>query len=150
MKQIHLLQFTERDYACVPREKVIMNNITNPVSPELVDAISDAFNSNDIDKVMYFFADDAVFDQAAGPDIHGTSSVGADAIRAVFGDMFERVESVKWETLDTRIEGDKAICQYRRTATFPSGEIQDFKTVDILTFRDDKIIHKDTYFKQVT
>ena len=127
-----------------------MNNITNLVSPELVDARSDAFNSNDIDKVMYFFADDAVFDQAAGPDIHGTSSVGADAIRAVFGDMFERVESVKWETLDTRIEGDKAICQYRRIATFPSGEVQDFKTVDILTFRDDKIIHKDTYFKQVT
>ena len=127
-----------------------MNDNTNPVSPELVDAISDAFNSNEIDKVMSFFADDAVFDHAAGPDIHGTSSVGADAIRAVFGDMFERVDSVKWETLDTRIEGDKAICQYRRTTTLLSGEIQDFKTVDILTFRDDKIIHKDTYFKQVT
>ena len=127
-----------------------MNDNTNPVSPELVDAISDAFNSNDINTVMSFFAHDAVFDHAAGPDIHGTSSVGADAIRAVFGDMFERVESVKWETLDTRIEGDKAICQYRRTATFPSGEIQDFKTVDILTFRDDKIIHKDTYFKLIT
>ena len=127
-----------------------MSNKLNQVTSELIDEISDAFNSNDIDRVMFFFADDAVFDHAAGPDIHGTSSVGADAIRAVFGDMFERVESVKWETLDTRIEGDKAICQYRRTATFPSGEIQDFKTVDILTFRDDKIIHKDTYFKQVT
>lgn len=127
-----------------------MNDNTNPVSPELVDARSDAFNSNDINTVMSFFADDAVFDHAAGSDIHGTSSVGVDAIRAVFGDMFERVESVKWETLDTRIEGDKAICQYRRTATFPSGEIQDFKTVDILTFRDDKIIHKDTYFKLIT
>ena len=127
-----------------------MNDNTNPVSPELVDAISDAFNSNDIDKVMSYFADDAVFDHAAGPEIHGTSSVGADAIRTVFGDMFESVESVKWETLDTRIEGDKAICQYRRTTTLPSGEIQDFKTVDILTFRGDKIIHKDTYFKQVT
>ncbi len=127
-----------------------MSNKLNQVTSELIDEISDAFNSNDIDRVMFFFADDAVFDHAAGPDIHGTSSVGADAIRAVFGDMFERVESVKWETLDTRIERDKAICQYRRTATFPSGEIQDCKTVDILTFRDDKIIHKDTYYKQVT
>ena len=127
-----------------------MSNKPNQVTPELIDAISDAFNSRDIDQVMFFFADEAVFDHAAGPDIHGTSSVGVDAIRAVFGDMFERVESVKWETLDTRIEGDKAICQYRRTATFPSGEIHDCKTVDILTFRDDKIIHKDTYYKQVT
>ena len=127
-----------------------MSNRLNQVTPERIDALSDAFNSNDINRVMFFFADDAVFDHAAGPDIHGTSSVGADAIRAVFGDMFERVESVKWETLDIRIEGDKAICQYRRTATFPSGEIHDCKTVDILTFRDDKIIHKDTYYKQVT
>ena len=132
------------------KERVIMNNITDPVSSKLVDAISDAFNSNDIDQVMSFFADNAVFDHAAGPEIHGTSSIGADAIRAVFKDMFERVESVRWETLGAIIEGNKAICQYRRTATFPSGEIQDFKTVDILTFRDDKIIHKDTYFKQVT
>ena len=46
-----------------------MNDNTNPVSAELVDAISDAFNSNDIDKVMSFFADDAVFDHAAGPDV---------------------------------------------------------------------------------
>ena len=127
-----------------------MSDNTNTVTPELIDAISDAFNSNDIDQVMFFFADDAIFDHAAGPHIHGTSSVGADAIRAVFGNMFERVENVKWETLDTRIERDKAICQYRRTATFPSGEIHDFKTVDILTFRNGKIIHKDTYYKQVT
>ena len=127
-----------------------MNNKPNQVTRKLVDALSDAFNSNEIDRVMFFFANEAVFDHAAGPDIHGTSSVGADAIRAVFGDMFERVESVNWETLDVRIEGDKAICQYRRTATFPSGEIHDFRTVDILTFRNDKIIHKDTYFKQVT
>ena len=127
-----------------------MCNKPNQVTPELIDAISDAFNSNEIDRVMFFFANEAVFDHAAGPDIHGTSSVGAEAIRAVFGDMFERVENVKWETLDTRIEGDKAFCQYRRTATFPSGEIQDCKTVDILTFRNGKIIHKDTYYKQVT
>ena len=127
-----------------------MSDNSNPVRHELVDAISDAFNSNNMDQVMFFFADDAVFDHAAGPDIHGTSYIGAEAIRTVFGNMFERVESVKWETLDTRIEGNKAICQYRRTATFPSGEIHDFKTVDILTFRNDKIIHKDTYFKQVT
>ena len=127
-----------------------MSKQTNQVTRKLIDALSDAFNSNDIDRVMFFFADNAVFDHAAGPEIHGTSSVGTNAIRAVFGDMFERVESVKWETLDVRIEGDKAICQYRRTATFPSGEIQDCKTVDILTFRDDKIIHKDTYYKQVT
>ena len=127
-----------------------MTTISNAETLKLADAVTNAFNSNDIDQVMSFFADDAVFDHASGPDIHGTSSVGIDAIRTLFGGMFERVENVRWETLDTRIDGDKAICKYRRTATFPSGEVQDFYTVDILTFRDNKIIHKDTYYKQIT
>lgn len=127
-----------------------MTNNSNPVTLQLVNAISAAFNSNDIDRVMFFFADDAVFDHAAGPDIHGTSSIGTGAIRAVFRGMIERVENVKWETLDRRIEKDKPICQYLRTATFPSGEIHDFKKLDILTFQGEKIIHKDTYYKQIS
>ena len=127
-----------------------MTTISNAETLKLADAVTNAFNSNDIDQVMSLFAEDAVFDHASGPEIHGASSVGIDAIRTLFGKMFERVKNVKWETLDTRIDGDKAICKYRRTATFNSGEVQDFYTVDILTFRDGKIIHKDTYYKQNT
>ena len=127
-----------------------MSNISNAKTLELADAITDAFNSNDIDQVMPFFAENAVFNHAAGPDIHGTSIIGAEAIRAAFAGMFERVESVKWETLDTRVDGDKVICQYRRTASLPTGEVEDCHSVDILTFLDNKIIHKDTYYKQVT
>ena len=35
------------------------------ITPTLLDAITDAYNRNDIDAVMAFFADDAVFDHAA-------------------------------------------------------------------------------------
>ena len=126
-----------------------MDNISNAATVELADAVTEAFNSNDIDQVMSFFAENAVFNHAAGPEIHGTSTIGADAIRAIFGGMFERVESVKWEPIDTRVDGDKAFCQSRRTAYFPSGEVEDCHMVDILTFLDNKIIHKDTYYKRV-
>ena len=126
-----------------------MNDISNCATVELADAVTDAFNSNDIDRVMPFFAENAVFNHAVGPEIHGTSTIGADAIRAVFGGMFERVESVKWEPIDTRVDGDKAFCQSRRTARLPSGEVEDCHMVDILTFHDNKIIHKDTYYKRV-
>lgn len=114
----------------------------------LVDAVGDAFNANDIDAVMAHFAPDAVFDHAAGPEVHGTRFEGADAIRAVFAGLFERVASVHWETLDCRIAGDKAFCEYRRTATHPDGREEDFLSVDILTYRDGLIVHKDTYYKQ--
>ena len=126
-----------------------MNNTSNAATVELADAVTEAFNSNDIDQVMSFFAENAVFNHAAGSEIHGTSTIGSEAIRAIFGGMFERVESVKWEPIDTRVDGDKAFCQSRRTAYFPSGEVEDCHMVDILTFLDNKIIHKDTYYKRV-
>ena len=109
-----------------------MNNNSNAATVELADAVTEAFNSNDIDQVMSFFAENAVFNHAAGPEIHGTSTIGADAIRAIFEGMFERVESVKWEPIDTRVDGDKAFCQSRRTACFPSGEVEDCHMLSLI------------------
>lgn len=120
------------------------------VTHALVDAIGNAFNANDIDAVMPFFAEDAVFDHAAGPETYGTRFEGADAIRTVFAGLFDRVENVHWETLDCRIAGDKAFCEYLRTASFPDGRKEQFMSVDILTFGNGLIVRKDTYYKQRT
>ncbi len=123
----------------------------NPgVTYALLDAIGDAFNANDIDAVMTFFHQDAVFDHAAGPEVHGTRFEGKDALRTVFGGLFENVENVHSETLDAQICGVKAYCEYRRIAKMKSGEVQDFLSVDVLTFQDGLIIHKDTYYKNRT
>lgn len=120
------------------------------VSRKLVDAVGDAFNNNDIDEVMRYFADDATFDQAAGPDVNGKRFEGKETIRGVFAGLFDNVETVHWETVDCHIAGNKAYCEYRRTAKLKSGEEQDFLSVDILTFKNDLIIHKDTYYKNRT
>ena len=120
------------------------------VTFELLDAIGDAFNANDIDAVMTFFHEDAIFDHAAGPEVHGTRFEGKGALRTVFGGLFENVENVHWETLDVRVSGEKAYCEYRRVAKMKSGEVQDFLSVDVLTFQDGLIIHKDTYYKNRT
>ena len=114
----------------------------------LLNAIGDAFNNNDIDEVMQYFSDNTVFDHAAGSEVHGKRFEGKEAVRAVFSGLFENVEKVHWETLDVCINGSKAYCEYRRTATLKSGEHQDFLSVDILTFEDGLITHKDTYYKQ--
>ena len=65
-------------------------------------------------------------------------------------DRLEKVEKVHWETLDARIAGDKAFCEYRRTARHKDGTTEEYLSVDILTFKDGLIIHKDTYYKQRT
>ena len=120
------------------------------ITPVLLNNITDAYNRNDIDAVMAFFADDAVFDHAAGPDIIGTRFSGLDTIRGIFEGLFNNVESVKWTPIDTRVYGDKAYCEFHRVAKLKSGEIQDFLSIDILTFREGLIIHKDTYYKNRT
>ncbi len=43
---------------------------------ELLDAVGDAFNANDIDAVMQYFAADAVFDHAVGQEPHGVRFEG--------------------------------------------------------------------------
>ena len=120
------------------------------ITPNLLDEITDAYNKNDIDAVMSFFAEDAVFDHAAGPNINGTRFEGPETIRSIFQGLFNNVESVQWKPIDTRISGDKAYCEFHRIAKLKSGEVQDFLSIDVLTFRDGLIIHKDTYYKKRT
>jgi len=120
------------------------------ITPVLLDEITDAYNRNDTDALMSFFAEDAVFDHAAGSDINGTRFAGLNKIRGIFQGLFDNVESVHWEPIDTRVSGDKAYCEFHRVVKLKSGEIQDFLSVDILTFREGLIIHKDTFYKNRT
>ena len=78
------------------------------LTSELLDAVGDAFNANDIDAVMQYFAPDATFDHAIGPDAHGVRFEGADVIRGVFAGLFDKVENVHWETLDCAVTENKA------------------------------------------
>ena len=120
------------------------------ITPTLLDEITDAYNRNDTEAVMSFFAEDAIFDHAAGPDIHGARFEGKDTIKGIFQGLFDNVKSVHWTPIDTRVSGDKAYCEFRRVAKLKSGEIQDFLSVDVLTFRGGLIIHKDTFYKNRT
>ena len=117
---------------------------------KLVDAVGDAFNGNDIDAVMKYFSDDAIFDHAIGPEPHGVRFVGATDIRKVFAGLFQKVDNVHWKTLDCNISGNKAFCEYLRTAHYSDGSEEEFLTVDILTFEDGLITYKNTYYKQRT
>ena len=129
-----------------------LNTSTKPagITHSLLDEITNAYNQNDIDAVMSFFDKDAVFDHAAGPNFNGTRFIGLEAIRVIFEGLFNNVESVQWTPIDMRISGDKAYCEFHRFAKLKSGEVQDFLSIDVLTFRDGLIIHKDTFYKNRT
>ncbi len=117
------------------------------ITQELLNRMFAAYNAHDVEGVLEFFADDAVFDHAAGSEMHGHRFEGKDIIRDVFTKAFESVDHLSYEPIDTRISGDKAYCEQHRRSKLKSGEISDIRIVDILTFRDQKIVHKDTYYK---
>ena len=117
---------------------------------ELLDSVSEAFNRMDLEGVMAHFAKDALFDHGAGPEVYGTRFSGKEAIGAAFRGLFEKVVSVHWETLDARICGNKAFCEYHRVAKFKDGSVQDFNSLDVLTYRGGLIVRKDTYYKHRT
>jgi len=117
------------------------------ITIELIDAIGEAFNKNDADLVMTFFSDDCIFDNGTGPDIFGKRFQGKAAVHAIFQGLFDSVEFVNWKTQHVTIVEDRVYCEFYRTAQLKSGEKQEYLSLDILTFKDGLITHKDTYFK---
>lgn len=119
------------------------------VTVALLEAIGDAFNRHDVDAIMRHFAEDGVFDNARGPEIHGQRYVGKARLRRFFSELMTRCPDIQWHAIDNRAAGDKGFSEWRRQCTLPDGERQDWLGLDIFTFRDGLIVRKDTYFKIV-
>ena len=56
---------------------------------ETLKAIADAFNRHDLDAIMEFFADDAVFESPRGPDPWGRRFEGKAAISKFIVDIMQ-------------------------------------------------------------
>lgn len=113
----------------------------------LLEAIGDAFNRHDLDALMRHFADDCIFDMPAGPEIHGTRVSGKAAVRQAFADLFAAVPDIHWAPLNNWVSGNMGCSEWHRTGTTTAGERQDWLGLDLFTFRDGKVIKKDSYFK---
>jgi ketosteroid isomerase-like protein len=104
----------------------------------------DAFNRNDLDSVMSFFADDAVYDE-----FNGKRNVGKAAIRAAFEPQFSGAYG-KMQFLDEDLFADaetgKVMASWRCTLTV-KGEPTSWRGLDLLHFAGDKLVQKLTYAK---
>ncbi|MGB6055229.1 MAG: nuclear transport factor 2 family protein [Burkholderiaceae bacterium] len=115
----------------------------------LLKHIIDAFNAHDVDTLVEAFAEDGAMLSAAGPDIWGTRIQGKAAIREALTKRFAGSPDIQWTEGKNWIAGDKAVSEWRVTATQPNGQKLDLLGCDLWEFRDGKIAKKDTYYKQV-
>jgi ketosteroid isomerase-like protein len=118
-------------------------------TPSLMKDINAAFNARDVDRIMAFFADDATFMMARGPEPCGRNVHGKDAIRQVLADRFKVIPDMRWDHVDVFIAGPRAVSVWMVTGTGRDGELLNYRGCDIYEFREDKILHKDTYWKIV-
>ncbi len=113
----------------------------------LTRAFMDAFNRNDLEAVMAFFADDAVYDE-----FNGRQNKGKDAIRTAFEPQF-RGGFGEMTFLDEDRFVDpttgKVMVSWRCTLEV-KGQPTSWRGLDLLHFQGDRLVHKSTYAKTRT
>jgi ketosteroid isomerase-like protein len=118
-------------------------------TPELMKAINAAFNARDVDRIASFFADDATFLMARGPEPCGRRVHGKAAIEKVLADRFAVIPDMRWDHIDVFIAGARAVSVWTVRGEGQDGEKLEYQGCDIYEFRGDKILNKDTYWKIV-
>ena len=119
------------------------------VTMELMKAISAAFNSRDVERIVAFFAEDGVFCLARGPETVGRTLAGKPAIRKALADRFAVIPDMRWENEEYILADDRAISIWTVRGKSADGEDLNYQGCDIYTFAGDKIVHKNTFWKQV-
>ena len=110
----------------------------------LTTAFMEAFNTNDLERMLSFFAAHGVYDE-----FNGHVNEGIDAVRAAFTPQFEGAfGEMKFLDEDLFIDADtgKVMASWRCTLTV-KGEPTSWRGLDLLHWEGDKLVRKLTYAK---
>jgi ketosteroid isomerase-like protein len=102
-----------------------------------------------VDRILGFFAEDATFLMARGPEPCGRRVRGKAAIGRVLADRFKVISGMRWDHIDHFVTDNRAVSVWMVTGTGADGEVLNYQGCDIYEFRGDKILNKDTYWKLV-
>lgn len=104
----------------------------------------DAFNRNDLDGVMAFFTEDAVYEELQGP-----ISRGREAIRAAFAPQFEGAFGpMRFDEDDTFIDAEAGkVMSSWDLHVVRNGEPAVLRGLDLLEFRGRLLVRKQTFVK---
>jgi ketosteroid isomerase-like protein len=125
------------------------------ITIERMRAISAAFNSRDVERIVGCFAEDGVFCLARGPESVGRALKGKAAIRQALADRFTQIPDMRWENEDYILAGapgneDRAISIWTVRGRGVDGEELNYQGCDIYRFdAAGKIVHKNTFWKIV-
>jgi len=123
--------------------------VTDEAKLDVLAKVMDGFNAHDADAIVAFFTDDGMFDSPRGPDPWGRRFEGKDAVRDGFAARFEGIPDVRYLDGSHFVSGDRGVSEWMLTGTTTDGERLEVRGCDIWTFRDDRIVVKNSFWKIV-
>lgn len=120
------------------------NTVTRSELAELVIRFTEAFNRENLDEVMSYFADDAVYDE-----FNGTLNRGKDAIREAFVPQFRGdFGIIRFDPEDMFVDAETGKALIRWLCTLERhGRRRGWRGLDILHFENGLLKEKLTYAK---
>lgn len=113
--------------------------------------LCDAFNAHDLDRIMAFFSDDCVLEMPRGSMPWGSRFEGKSNVRGALAKRFEGLPDVHYGSAEHFVDAsaNTGISKWILTGTTPEGVKREVHGCDFYTFRDGKVIRKDSYWKIV-
>ena len=107
----------------------------------------DGWNRHDVDVLMTFMSNDCVFESTAGPEVCGTRHAGRERVREAFARVFTAFPDATFADARHFVAGNRGVSEWIFTGTRADGTRMEVKGCDVFTFRNGRIVHKDSYFK---
>jgi uncharacterized protein (TIGR02246 family) len=111
---------------------------------DLTRRFTDAFNRNDLDTVIAFFADDGVYDEFNGKRNRGKAAIRA-AFEPQFTGAFGKMEFLE-DDVFVDVENGSAMISWRCILSI-QGKPTSWRGLDLLRFVGDRVVSKRTYAK---
>lgn len=111
--------------------------------------LCEAFNAHDLDRIMTFFAEDCVLEMPRGKDPWGSRFEGKRDVRAALATRFDGLPDVHYGDDEHFVDAaaGTGISRWTLTGTARDGTRTEVRGCDFYTFRDDKVVRKDSYWK---
>jgi steroid delta-isomerase-like uncharacterized protein len=116
-----------------------------------LEALCEAFNAHDLDRIMTFFSEDCVLQMPKGNRPWGSRFEGKTNVREALASRFEGLPDVRYGDAEHFVDAATATgaSKWTLTGTTRQGTKIEVRGCDFYTFRDGKVTRKDSYWKIV-
>ena len=113
--------------------------------------LCDAFNAHDLDRIMGWFAEDCVLEMPRGSEPWGSRFEGRQQVREALAGRFAGLPDVHYGEAEHFVDEAAAtgMSKWLLTGTARDGVRREVRGCDFYSFRDGKVVRKDSYWKIV-